>query len=195
MKTTIKTTKKLKIEIGGKPRTINYSGNKIISVTAEGKDIRISKNKYKILFEEQNVKFRIPEQSITSMVVDEQINFSVEEGNLIEKSVPAYFRAGIILRDQGGETILSRNFFPLSDNETPYNLPFGKTVLGAVQIQECIMHNNKRKIIVNYTVERVYNHQKDGDKKLREIKITPSPSGKNKFIKKINPTNYFIIIK
>lgn len=201
MKNTIKTngrkrfTKRVEGEIAGKKRTINYIGNKVVSITTEenGKDVHICKNKYETIFETNNAKFRIPEQSINSMIVDEHSQFIIDDGKIIERLIPACFRSGIILKnDEGKATILTRNFY---SQDGPYSLPFGKTVLGAIEVQKCTMHNGEKKLIINYYFGRIYDHKKDGEYKWKEIKITPSPSGKNKFIEKINPTNYFIIIK
>ena len=201
MKNTIKTngrkrfTKRVEGEIAGKKRTINYIGNKAVSVTVEnGKEIRISDNKYESLFKAGGVIFRVPEQSLTSRIVDEHPQFRVKGRIIHEYLIPACFRAGIIFKKEDKEIILTRNFHNQSGN--PYSLPFGKTVLGEIEVQKCISYKGEEKIIINYIVNKIYDHNRDKEKGWKEIKITTTPPDDKNFFKiKIEPSDHFIIIK
>lgn len=190
-------TKSFTEKIAGRERIFNYCGDKLISVTTpeNGKSVRICKNKYKTLFTVSGVKFKIPSQSLNSKIVGEQTLFTVESKGIVEYLSPAYFRAGIFLkRDDNNSVLLTRNFFARNGN--PYSLPFGKTVTGDIEVQECTMHNGKKKVIINYIVNKIYDHNRDKEEGWKEIKITTTPPDDKIFQKiKIEPSNYFIIIK
>lgn len=83
--------------------------------------------------------------------------------------MPAYFRAGILFKSGKISRLITRAFY--GKDSDPKNLPFGKIVLGSIEIQRCTMYNGEERIIINYYFGRLYNHQKDGQFKWKEIKF------------------------
>jgi hypothetical protein len=160
-----------------------------------GKKFGFAKSEYKTLCKFDNVKFKTPEQSINTKIVEEQIQFTVEENSLIERLLPAYFRAGIFSKSGDTSKLITRNFFDMSGN--PLNLPFGKTVLGTIEIQICVTHTGEERIIINYYIGRIYDHKKDGQFKWKEIKFLSELPENYEFSLNISPeekeTTYIVV--
>lgn len=198
MKTTTQTSQKTRTEkkfFNGREVELNYEGQKLISVTADGKETRICKSKYETLCKFYNVKFKVPEHTINTKIVKEQTQFTIEDNSLVEKLGPAYFRAGIFFKNEENSRLITRNFFDMSGN--PLNLPFGKTVLGTIEIQKCIMHTGEERIIIDYAVGEIYDHKEHYKFSWTEIKFTSELPEKSKFNLNLFPgkknTTYIVV--
>ena len=170
--TAVKTEPRTRTEkrmFNGRKVELNFKEEKLISVTADGKETRICKSEYKTLIVMDNVKFKIPEHSLDTKIVPPQSQFTIEDNSLVEKLITAYFRAGIFFKSGHMSKLITRNFFDQSKN--PLNIPFGKIVLGTIEIQKCITHTGEERIIIDYHIGRIYDHKKDGQFKWKEIKF------------------------
>lgn len=164
--------------LNGRNVTLNYENEIPVSVTEKNKETYICKNKIETLAWIDNVEFKVlgysyeeRKNSKIKKIVEEQTQYVLEGRSLIERIMPAYFRAGIIHTSKSGNIsrLTTRAFF--NKNDSPENLPFGKDVLGSVEIQKCTMHNGEERIIINYYLGRIYDHKKDGQFKWKEIKF------------------------
>lgn len=170
--TAVKTEPRTRTEkrmFNGREVVLNYKNEDLISVTADGVETRICKSEYKTLCKINNVKFRIPDHSIKSRIITGKRQFRIENRKLIEILLPSYFQNGIIIGDKGKTRLVTRNFFESFSN--PYNLPFGKIVLGTIEIKTCITHTGEERIIIDFAIGKVYSHKDHGQYAWKEIKF------------------------
>ena len=188
-------TRKEKMIFNGREISLNYKNEEPISVTADGVETRICKSEYKTLYKAHNVKFRIPDHSIRSRIITGKKQFRIENGSLIEILLPSYFQNGIIVGDKGKTRLITRNFFESFSN--PYQLPFGKIVLGTIEIKTCITHTGEERIIVDFAIDKVYSHKDHGQYAWKEIKFLSELPEKYDFSFNIFPnqkdTTYIVV--
>lgn len=162
-------TRKEKMMFNGREISLNYKDEEPISVTADGIETHICKSDYEILYKAHIVKFRVPDHSIKSRIITGKKQFRIENGSLIEILLPSYFQSGIILENKGKTRLVTRNFFESFSN--PYQLPFGKIVLGTIEIKKCINHIGEERIIIDFAIDKVYSHKDHGHYAWKEIKF------------------------
>jgi len=192
METTATETRTDKRMFNGREVELNFKGEKLISVTADGKEARICKSEYKTLYKAYDVEFEVPKQTEYAKIITGVKQFTVEDGNLVEKEIPSHLAAGIYRNTR----LVKRCFFQKDGNSLL--LPFEKKCIGTIEIETCITHTGEEKVIVNYAVSEIYDHKIHGKLKLKKIKFTSEMPEKHEFVFDLFPgeeKNEYIVVK
>ncbi len=140
-----------------------YENEELIGVkTEQFGELKISHWQESLLGSFSGVEFKLPQKDGAFLkFIPKHLHLS-KKG--VVQSMPSYWRYGIFIKDkEENKAMITRCYYHFSEEKTEKQLPFGKTVVGTVEIKKSFNSKTKEeKIIVNF-----YCYEKNQEKKYR----------------------------
>lgn len=128
-----------------------YENEELIGVkTEQFGELKISHWQETVLGKFSGVEFKLPQKEGSFLkFIPSHLHLS-KKG--VVQSMPSYWRYGIFIKDnEGQKTMITRCYYHEDETKTEHNLPFGKTVVGTIEIKRSLNSKTKEeKIIINF---------------------------------------------
>jgi hypothetical protein len=140
-----------------------YENEELVAVkTQQFGELKISHWRETLLGSFSGVEFKLPQKDGAFLKFIPS-HFHLSKKGVVQ-SMPSYWRYGIFVKDkEENKAMITRCYYHFSEEKTEKHLPFGKTIVGTVEIKKSFNSKTKEeKIIVNF-----YCQEKNQEKKYR----------------------------